>query len=105
MADGQQKFMKTIPPPVCENGGKDLRASCTRLPTIGSPHWEEEGQKTGGGVASLSLASFRKLVTPFGWDQQECAGEKSVKIFSNVRECWERAWVWRGRFFGEVSGL
>ena len=57
-------FMKTIPP-VCENGGKGLRASCTRLPTIGSPHWVGEGQRAEGGVASLSLASF--LEEGSGW--------------------------------------
>ena len=52
--------MKTIPP-VCENGEKGLRASCTRLPTIGSGHWIEEVQRAEGGVASLSqFASFRE---------------------------------------------
>jgi len=45
---------------VGENGEKGLKASCTRLPTIGSRHWEEEGNREEGGVASLSLASFWK---------------------------------------------
>jgi len=51
---------------VCENGEKGLRASCTRLPTIGSPHWVGEDRRGAeGGVASLSLASFWEEVG--GW--------------------------------------
>ena len=85
--------MKTISP-LCENGERGWRASCTRPPTIGSGQREEEDQRAEGGVASLSLAFLgRGKWAPFGRDQQgeKLNGAKSVKMLRNLQqyEDWE----------------